>query len=316
MTWLWSLVHGLWILGVGYGVLFVVAAAIARRTPPRALLRLSLVPVLSFAVVALNPAGLGVIEAPFTIPGYGKWVAEWGHTEPVGSLAALVLEAMILVTLGLWLMNRRRIPVSRVLLLLTAVVWTYYAYRTVAVAAVVMGPLLAEAIEGAVASIRGEERPVAPVRRHERRLLLTCALATLAVLALVVPQTSMQPKYVPTTLDPVLDRLPAGTVVFNTYGIGGWVTWRHPDLHPVIDGLATPYSTQYFAAFHAALDGKPGWRRFVRSTGATATYMADVFRLPGLLQRHGWVPMAKSEGYVVLVRPKLARELGLPDAPG
>jgi hypothetical protein len=122
----------------------------------------------------------------------------------------------------------------------------------------------------------------------------------------------MQPKYVPTSLDPVLDRLPAGTVVFNTYGIGGWVTWRHPDLHPVIDGLATPYSTQYFADFHAALDGKPGWQRFVRSTGATATYMADVFRLPSLLRQHGWVPMARSGGYVVLVRPKLARELGLP----
>ena len=315
VTWLWSLVHGLWIVGVAYGTLFVVAGVLSRRWTMRQLLRMVLVPVLSMASVLLNPAGLGVIEAPFTIPGYGHWVAEWGHTQPVGTAAAIAVEVMILEVVGLWILNRKRIPWSRVLLLLTAVFWLYYAYRTVAIAAIVTGPLLAEAIDTMVREVSGRPARPSGIGRPERALLAGWAVTVLVVLAAVVPQTSMQPKYVPTNLDPVLDRLPAGTIVLGNYGIGGWLTWRHPDLHPVIDGLATPYSVAYFDAFHAALDTSRGWQEFVQRTGARATLLSDVFPLVGALEKDGWVEVGQENGYHVLVRPDLARQLGYSRAP-
>jgi hypothetical protein len=314
LTWLWSLVHGMWIFGVGYGVVFVVALGLGRRVAPRQWLRLALVPVLSAASVLLNPAGLGVIEAPFLNPQLGQWIAEWEHTQPVGTVAALAVEIVVLETVGLWVLNRRRLSWSRVLLLLTAVFWLYYAYRTVAVAAVVMGPLLAEAMQTMLGQARARQRrdhAVAPVTRSERRTMWGASAAILVALALAAPHTSMKPEYVPTTLDPVLDRLPAGTVVFNDYGIGGWLRWRHDDLHPVIDGLATPYSATYFDDFHAALDAKPGWRTFVRGTGAEATLLSGAYVLRDVLRRHGWVLMASAEGYQILLRPDLARRLGL-----
>ena len=38
--------------------------------------------------------------------------------------------------------------------------------------------------------------------------------------------------------------LPAGTVVFNDYQLGGWMLWEHPTLDPVIDGRADVYDGQ------------------------------------------------------------------------
>src|SRR5262249_39820854 len=39
LIWFWSLCHGFWFLGAGYGILFVLGFALSRTMPPRDLLR-------------------------------------------------------------------------------------------------------------------------------------------------------------------------------------------------------------------------------------------------------------------------------------
>ena len=59
LVWVWSLCHGFWFIGAGYGVLFVAGFALGRRMPRPVLLRQAALAVASFAVVALSPIGLG-----------------------------------------------------------------------------------------------------------------------------------------------------------------------------------------------------------------------------------------------------------------
>ena len=88
------------------------------------------------------------------------------------------------------------------------------------------------------------------------------------VVAVVSPLTSDQPGDVPTGLDAALDRLPAGTRVFNDYDVGGWMVWRHPDLEHYIDGLVTPYSVRHVDDYGRVVSQAPGWYDVVRSSGA------------------------------------------------
>ena len=74
LMWFWSLCHGFWIIGVAVGCVFVVGIALSRRAEVRSLLRLAGVAVASLAVVALNPAGLGVLEAPLVVNGIAPYI--------------------------------------------------------------------------------------------------------------------------------------------------------------------------------------------------------------------------------------------------
>ncbi|MFZ2013307.1 MAG: hypothetical protein WAV00_05745, partial [Nocardioides sp.] len=91
--------------------------------------------------------------------------------------------------------------------------------------------------------------------------------------------------------------------VLNTYGIGGWLRWRHPDLNPVIDGLATPYPASFTARYHAAVDADPGWRTFVRDAGAPAALLMDGTPLIPKLLSSGWHVEQSGDGYRLLLAP-------------
>ena len=302
LAWFWSMCHGFWFIGVGYGFLFVVGIAISRRAELRQLLRLALVPVGSLAVVALNPSGLGVLEAPFAVHGLSKYITEWQRTDltqpgPVG------VEIMIAATVVIWVVTRRNVSWSRVLVLLTAAFCLWYAVRLVIVAGIVVSPLLAGALEVLVARDgRSASRPREGVRREAGILGIWVGL-TMVVLTFVVPHTADHPDAVPVALDPVLDRLPSGTPVFNAYPLGGWIAWRHPGLEQYIDGLATPYSVQHAEDFHRAEIQAPGWYQVVTDSRAPVALLEGESALAGGLEDRGWTGQGTSAGYVLLARP-------------
>jgi hypothetical protein len=302
LTWLWSMCHGFWFIGVGYGVVFVVGIALSRRAELRQLVRLSLVAAGSLVVVVLNPSGLGVLEAPFAVRGLAKYVVEWQRTDLTqsGPIAAAV---MILATAAIWAVTRRGVSWARVLVLLTAVVLLWYAARLVVVAGIVASPLLAGALEVLVSREgRSPSRPREGIAREAGILGVWVALS-MVVLTFVVPHTADRPDDVPVALDPVLDRLPDGTPVFNAYELGGWITWRHPDLEQYIDGLATPYSTQHADDYQRAESRSPGWYRIVTDSRAPVALLESDSPLAGGLEQHGWTRQGTGDGYVLLARP-------------
>lgn len=302
LIWFWSLCHGFWFIGAAYGFLFVGAIAVSRRAGPRDLLRIAGVAVVSFAVVVVNPVGIGVFEAPFAVRGAATYIAEWQHPSLLtpGPLGALI---MVGITALIWIRARKRVTVGRALLLLSAVFWIWYAERTVILGAIVCAPLLAGALQTLV--VRDASTPPDTLRAGsiEARAVTCWSALCLVVLALVVPHTSAQPGDVPVGLDSTLDRIPAGTPIFNDYAYGGWLSWRHPGLERYIDGLATPYSPAQDEAFHVAETLQPGWYAAVRASRAPVAVLMTTSALAEALEKRGWRVSGKDAGYVLLHRP-------------
>ena len=299
----WSLCHGFWFIGVGYGFLAVAGLLLDRRIGVAEAARLLLVPVLSGLSVLLNPVGLGVFVAPFQVNEIRQFGSEWAHTTPT-MLAPVVVLLVQAAVVALWSRRRALWSWRRVLLLATSVFWLWYAWRTVALAGVVVAPLVTEALEGMLAgSDAGRADDPEPSVAAESAFVggsaLLCGLALLALVPVLY-----HPPPTDSAVDRALDRVPAGTVVFNNFDIGGYLVWRHPDLHQVIDGLITPYSPQYVAEDFRALDAEPGWQRFVDASGARVALLLRKARLTRLLEQDGWVPTASYQDYVVLRAPR------------
>jgi hypothetical protein len=306
LVWLWSLCHGFWFIGAGYGLLAVVGFALSRTMPRPVLLRQAAVAVGSFVVVALNPVGLGVLEAPLRVNDTSQYIQEWQRTD-LTSPAALGALAMVVVTCAAWAVTRADVTLLRLLLLVSAVFWIWYAGRTVAVAGLVVAPLFAAALDRLVQA--GDPAPATctvPRRSLREVLLLACvgAIACLGV-GVAAPHTADRPGDVPTALDLTLDGLPPGTRVFNAYELGGWIAWRHPDLEQYIDGLITPYSEQHAHDYTVAEATTPGWYDVVRASGAQVALVEERSALAAGLADHGWIARGADAGYVLLARPDL-----------
>jgi hypothetical protein len=303
LVWLWSLCHGFWFVGVAYGGLFVVGFAVSRRFDRRTLLRLALLAAACGAVVALNPVGLGVLEAPFAVHGTSQFIVEWQRTQ-LTMPAAVCGILMITVTGAVWGMRRPTATLTRWLLLATAVFWLWYATRTLAIAGLVTAPLLANALEALVAGGTLPRREdTRRLGRRETALLLVAAAVAVLVVGVRAPTVARDPGKVPTRLDAALDALPPGTRVFNDYLLGGWLTWRHPDLNQYVDGLVTPYPPSHVQDYVTAVDRSAGWYAVIERSGARYALLRSDSVLASALEEHGWVSGGTDAGYVLLRRP-------------
>jgi hypothetical protein len=301
MTYGWSLCHGFWFIGVAYGVLMIIGLALDRDVTRKRAALLLAVPVLSAASVLLNPVGLGVFDAPFAVNDVTQYVNEWKRTQ-FNLLAPQIVAAVLVLIVVLWLAFDRRWSWRRFLLFASSAFWLWYALRTVSVAGLVAAPLLTEALQTAL------RRPVPTGdeadrgRRLELKVLGAWVAVCLVALAVALPHTARQ-QPTNSALDRQLDQLPAGTTVFNSYELGGWLVWRHPDLNQVIDGLVTPYPASYVASYMHAIEADPGWQRFVAQTGAKVAVLRRSSPLVAPLEREGWRPTAREVAFVLLRAP-------------
>jgi len=300
MCWLWSLCHGFWFIGVVYGCLAVLAIALGRRASKRQLGWLSALAVSCGAVVLLNPLGLRVFEAPFEVSQFTDYVTEWARPS-ITSGPALTATAMALVTAVVWAVRRNGATWFALILVASAVFWDWYAIRTITLGALVAAPLLAGALQSLVGLEPG--RPGPGAARGERGALAGVAVVLLTLAAVVVPRSAEGPGDVPTALDADLDRLPAGTAIYNSYTLGGWISWRHADLNQYIDGLITPYTAAHAKRFYEAGLLQPGWYATVDDSGAPVALLESNSALAAGLKRHGWSVEGTDAGFVLLRRP-------------
>jgi hypothetical protein len=97
--------------------------------------------------------------------------------------------------------------------------------------------------------------------------------------------------------------LPPGTTVFDDYGLGGWLAWRHPRLNRWIDGLTDAYPVAHLRATRTVLDLDPGWHRILTGSGATVALLEEHSALADRLTADRWVSLGADDGYVLLRRP-------------
>lgn len=280
LTWLWAMCHGMWPIGIVIGVVALVGIAVDRAVPRRQWLKLASVPVLSAAVAALTPVGPSLYSAVLLVNSRGKYFAEWGpprFTEPE-CLAFLVLTAALVIRL---LRRTRPSTWTEILLLMLAGGWGLYSGRTIPVGAMILVPLAASALR----EVFGRQ---ARAGSTERVVVLGGAALCLTVLAFVVPTTAQESPLEPSWAAE-LDALPAGTIVLDNWGAGGYLMWRYPRLDLVMNGYGDIFTDGELERNYRMDGTAPGWLDDVRSTGATLAVLQPGEKLAAALRDlEGW----------------------------
>jgi len=298
LTWVWAMLHGMWPLGIIIGLVAVVGLALDRAVTRRQWLRLAAIPVTSAIAAALTPMGPRLYSAVLEVSSRSQYFAEWQPPRFTNgnSIALLVLFAVVVIRLA---RKPSVLSWTELLLLLLAGGFAVYSNRTVFVAAVMIVPFAAAAIQ----EVLGKRLPVS---RLERASVLGAAGVCLAVLAVLVPRTADQPPGPPTYADwlSALDQLPAGTAVLNDWGEGGYLMWRYPELNFVMNGYGDIFTDNEIARNYQMDATNAGWLESVKGTGATYALLRPGARLTyGLDRLEGWTITERSDTLVLLEAP-------------
>lgn len=297
LSWLWAMSHGMWFTGAALGVAITLGLLADRRLDRRRVGSLLAVPTLSVLAAALTPVGPGLLAAPFAVAGVGDFITEWqppSFREPAPAAAMM----MVVLVVVLWSRRTRPTPWAHLAILTVGLVWILLAARTVTLGALLLAPLAAAALQEAIG------RPRDLQTRGERRFIVGSALLCLAAVAVALPSTADEPANMPGSLDSALDTIPEGSVILNSYELGGWLRWRHPELEPVVDGMTEAYSVPYLQDYARASFLSPGWEQVVQEYGARHALLAETSPLAAALTEHaGWTEVDRSRGYLLLRSP-------------
>jgi hypothetical protein len=140
-------------------------------------------------------------------------------------------------------------------------------------------------------------------RAEQVVMSVTVCLALIATM-IVAPRLARAPVQMPKALDGALEALPAGTVVFDEYQLGGWLMWRHPSLRPVVDPRTELYDLAYFKRYLAARQAEPGWQAFIDQTESRAALVPTSSALGQAVKDvRGWREIDRGDGYLLLEAP-------------
>lgn len=299
VSWVWACCHGLWFSGAVLGAVVAAGLLLDRRVRGRTALTLLAVPTLSVVAAALTPVGPRLLMAPFAVGEITDFITEWARPS-FFDLGPALTAAMIAAAVVLGARSRRRASWVSIGLLILAAAWTLLSVRTVALGALIAAPLLA----GALDQVLPHRQPGPdPLSREEKLVVGSSAAVCLVVAALLVavlPSVRV-PSNVPAGLDPALDALPAHTVVWNDYSVGGWIDYRHPTLEVVADGRAEAFGAAQLDRYGRVVRTEPGWEQILRASGAhVALVGTDTPLASALPERLGWRPLGQADGYVLL----------------
>ncbi|MDP9183990.1 MAG: hypothetical protein M3P04_14605, partial [Actinomycetota bacterium] len=289
LTYLWANLHGLWFLAPAL-VLLGVIGAIARPDPSnrwREVRALLLVATGCVVVAGLTPNGPRLLAQPLRVNGYGQFVTEWGPPD-IHSVFGLGFFLMVATFLVAFARSTRKQDAYAVGQVLFAVLLGLLYIRTIAPAAVLLTPLLADALRPAVAP---RPRGFAPA-------FVRGAMAVLVVLGiggglLVLTQEPELPPAAPVAATrALLEAVPQDARVLNEYAIGGWLLLFAPTAHPAIDGRAEVYPVSYVGDYIAALKMSGDWESTIEPLHANVALLhPDTPLVNGLRDQLGWVPV-------------------------
>lgn len=249
LAWLWAPLHGMWPLSIIIALVAIAGLALDRRFGVRHLALLAVIPLGSAAIVLATPLGIGIYTSVLAVGSRSEYFAEWGpadFTEPY-AVALLAMVAVVLVVATM----RRRLSWGQLLLVGLAAALGVSSARMTTVAAVMIAPLLAQALQEFV--------PAAP-RLGWREGMALAALSVVCggVLAPVVHSRADDP-IAPAWLDERLDAQPKGTRVLNDWDTGAYFLWRHPQLSLAMHGYGDVFTDQELRRNATILRLEPHW---------------------------------------------------------
>ena len=295
LTWVWAMVHGMWPIGIGIGVLALVGMTLDRDLSRRQLTRGLAIPALSAVAAACTPVGPELYVQLVRVQERARFFSEWRRPDPI-SFSWIVLAVLLVVAVVTLLRTRpvRRLDAMLVALCVLCSVWSW---RTVPVSALLLVPT--------IAMLSGRRAPhPAPPDRVERMLVLGGTAVALVVLAVAVPFTSDQPPAQPAWLDPSLSSLPAGTKVVSAWDQGGYLMWRYPQLDVLMHGYGDTFTVDELQSSTDIQELAPGWEDELRRTGSTIAVLRPKSDLgDALVHQEHWTVLHQSASMEELQAP-------------
>lgn len=280
LTWFWATAHGMWPTGITISLVAAVALCLDADADRARRRKLLLVPVLSAVAAAVTPVGPSLYRAVLTVTSRSGNFSEWGPpawTSP----QCMVLAAGLVIVLVTAMRSDRRMSWLDTALVVTALGWALYSMRTVPVAAAMLAPFVAGAIQTWL--------PERSAPRHERRVVAIMAASALALLAAVVPSQANHLPVEPSWIQSSLGSLPNGTTLLDDEGYGGYLMWRFPHLQLVMDGYGDTFTPAELERTSRLSGTKPGWIADVRATNAAWALLSTQSQLAyDLVHTQGW----------------------------
>ena len=179
LVWLWAMLHGMWPVGLAISGVAVVGLALDRAPLP-VVARAAGVTLASAVAAALTPIGPALYGAIAAVGSRRSYFVEWQQPTLV-SWEALGLTVLVVATLvGWW--RRGSLSWTEVVLARARRGLAVWSRRTVPVAAAMLTPLAAGALQG----LAGRRTPV---ERRERRTVAVAVALAVGALAVAVPFT-------------------------------------------------------------------------------------------------------------------------------
>lgn len=293
VAYVWACSHGTWVVGVCVGAAVVLGLLADRRVGPRHAARLAAVPVGSALLALVTPVGPGLLGSFAAVRAVSPYIQEWRlPTTPTASV--LATGALLLGVPLLWLARRRSFSWTSAALWVLAAAWAVSTMRTVAVGAIIVAPLAASALDLALG------RPRTRATRAERLVIGVSALVAVAVSALLAAGAPPEPVGVPHAFDRALSALPAGTVVYNSDLLGGWLMYSHPQLEHTADTRAELYGPQRARDYLDVMAARPGWEGELDRFAPRAAVVEQGLPVVRALQARGWDVRGTDAGYVIM----------------
>ncbi len=258
--------------------------------------RLAAVPLGGILAAAGTPIGPHLLVIPFTLRGYGAYVQEWA-TPSITSPAVVATMALAMVVAVIWARGGRRVSWAHLGLWGLGLAWTLAYARTVALGAVTIVLLAAPALDGILPVTMRRQ----PSRQAELRSIAIGLVAAVALCLAVGSRWSQPPGLMSPQLESQVRALPAGTVVFNDYALGGWLLFADPELDPSSTDALTSTPSPTSAGMSPPPEAQDGWQETVRSSGASVALLKSRSALAQALQDQlGWTGQAHDATYVLL----------------
>lgn len=293
LTWLAACAHGYWVLGVVLGLVTAACCALSDRSW-RTAVRLC-APVGGMVLAAaLTPVGPALLLLPTRVhAAAGGLVDEWRAANVGDPLVATSLVAAGVIAVS-WLF-RSSTWWERGHLAFAVVLTLSYA-RLTAVAACVLVPLLAGALQFSL-----RRAPAKRTTSTEARVAAAGAVFVLLLGTLLARPLSHHDRTSPGSLGGDLQKVPSGAVLLDDYNVSSWLLANHPRLRLVIDSRTELYSPEYLRRYVSAWQARPGWRAFVSQSGASWALLRENAPLAdALMRRAHWREVSSSGGYVLL----------------
>lgn len=266
-TWFWACCHGLWVMSPLVGLVFICGLWFDRRINWRTAMRFAILPIGSAGLAALTPVGPTLLRSLGSVGAVNRYITEW-QPSVVTHPATLGFLCLASVPLVVALRSKQKLSWVHILVLGVALALGMRYGRFLAVAAVMVAPLCASALQQSLGFVREW------CGRAETVMVCIVAALALGVTGILAPSVAGTPALGAAGLTPQLDALPRGAVVCNEWILGGWLIWRHPDLKVTVDGRAEIYTAEHIESYGTFISASSGWTNYVTRTGCTAALVS------------------------------------------